>query len=360
VQWCSLCAAGPPTWGRRQFLRILGRAGLAAALWPRSAGAFSVYDEAGDVQIGRENDAQILRQFGYYEAPDLQNYVAQVGQRVVATSDTRFSFQFKVVDHPSINAMALPGGFVYITRGILAEMNDEAQLACILGHEATHVNSRHAAKLMTKALGAQIATILGLGAAAATRSGSAASGIAMISNHVTNYMLLGYGRDYELEADEVGLRYAKRAGYDPRRMLSFMRILRRREIMRGQRVYHAFDVTHPDTAIRLAKADTMADLLAHEGGTMEVRANEYRGQLGGLLYGEAKEQRRLRIYAVKPGDTLASIARQELKDEGRRFELASLNDLKDDAALLPGTLLKLVVSGAATGPEGKELRLSPQ
>jgi predicted Zn-dependent protease len=360
VQWCSLCAAGPPTWGRRQFLRILGQAGLAALAWPRSAGAFSVYDEAGDVQIGRENDPQILRQFGYYEAPDLQNYVAQVGQRVVAASDTRFNFHFKVVDHPSINAMALPGGYVYITRGILAEMNDEAQMACILGHEATHVNSRHGAKLMTKALGAQIATLLGMGAAAAARSGGAASGIAMISNHLTNYMLLGYGRDYELEADEVGLRYAKRAGYDPRRMLAFMRILRRREIMRGQRVYHAFDVTHPDTAIRLAKADTMADLLVNEGGTMEVRGNEFRAQLEGLLFGEAKEQRRLRIYTVKPGDTLASVARQELGDEGKRFELAGLNDLKDEAPLAPGTLLKLAVSATPPRPEGKELRLSPQ
>lgn len=360
MQWCALCAAAPPTRGRRQFLQILGQACLAGLLWPRSGDAFSIYEESGDVQIGRENDPQILKQFGYYEAPDLQNYVAQVGQRVVAASDTRFNFQFKVVDHPSINAMALPGGFVYITRGILAEMNDEAQLACILGHEATHVNSRHAAKLMTKALGTQIATILGLGAAAAARSGGAASGIAMISSHLTNYMLLGYGREYELEADEVGLRYAKRAGYDPRRMLTFMRVLRRREIMRGQRVYHAFDVTHPDTAIRLAKASTMTDLLVSEGGAMEVRAKEYRQQLAGLVYGEAKEQQRLRIYTVQPGDTLASIARQELKDEGRRFELASLNDLRDDATLAPGTLLKLVVSGTATVPDGRELRLSPQ
>ena len=103
--------------------------------------------------IGREADPEILKQFGYYDSPDLHNYVAQVGQRVVAASDTRFSFQFKVVDHQSVNAMALPGGFVYVTRGILGEMNDEAQFAGILGHEATHVNSRHGAKLMTKALG---------------------------------------------------------------------------------------------------------------------------------------------------------------------------------------------------------------
>jgi predicted Zn-dependent protease len=359
VQWCALCAAGASGWSRRRLLLTLGQAWLGSLVFPRASAGFSIYDEAGDVKIGREADPQILKQFGYYEAPDLQNYIAEVGQRVVAASDTRFDFQFKVVDHPSVNAMALPGGFVYVTRGILGEMNDEAQLAGILGHEATHVNSRHGAKLMTKALGAQLATILGIGAAAASRSGNAAQGVALISSHLTNYMLLGYGREYELEADEVGLRYAKRAGYDPRRMVAFMRSLRRKEILRGQRMYHALDVTHPDTATRIAKADTMAALLAAEGGPLESRPDEFQGHLDGLLYGEAKEQRRLRIYTVRSGDTLASIAQVELKDPGRRYELASLNDLRDDASLTPGSRLKLVVVGG-TGTESKELRLTPQ
>ena len=168
--WCALCATDGG-WSRRRFLSVMAKAGLAVGLLPRTGGAFTVFDESADVTIGREADPEILKQFGYYDSPDLQNYVAQVGQRVVAVSDTRFSFQFKVVDHPSVNAMALPGGFVYVTRGILGEMNDEAQLAGILGHEATHVNSRHGAKLMTKALGSQIATILGVGAAAVASRG---------------------------------------------------------------------------------------------------------------------------------------------------------------------------------------------
>jgi predicted Zn-dependent protease len=330
---------------------------LAATLLPKPAGAFSIYDESGDVTIGREADPEILKRFGYYDSPDLQNYVAQVGQRVVAASDTRFNFHFKVVDHTSINAMALPGGFVYITRGILAEMNDEAQLAGILGHEATHVNSRHGAKLMTKAMATQIATLIGVGAAAAAGSGNAANAVAMISNHLANYMLLGYGRDYEIEADEVGLRYARRAGYDPRRMVAFLRWMRRNDLLRGQRLYHGFDATHPDTATRIAKADTMSHLLMSERGALEVRTNEFRAQLDGLRYGEAKDQKRIRTYVVQPGDTLASIARSELHNEGRRYELASLNDLRDDATLQPGTRLKLVVSG---GSPAMDLKLTPQ
>jgi predicted Zn-dependent protease len=165
----------------------------------------------------------------------------------------------------------------------------------------------------------------------------------MISNHITNYMLLGYGREFELEADEVGLRHARRAGYDPRRLVVFFRHMRRMEILRGQSLYHGFEATHPDTPIRIAKADTMSNLLIAEGGALEIRADQYKAQLERLRYGEAKDGLRIRVYAVKPGDTLASIAREELGDEGRRFEMASLNGLPDDANLTPGSRLKLVV-----------------
>jgi predicted Zn-dependent protease len=343
MQWCATCAANSDGWSRRQLLVALGQACLAVGFAARRAGAFTIYDEAGDVKIGREADPEILKKFGYYDGPDLQNYVAQIGQRVAATADARFSFQFKVVDQPYVNAMALPGGFIYVTRGMLAELNEEAQLAGILGHEMTHVNSRHGAKLLTKAMGAQLATLLGVGAAAAAGSGGAVTGIAMISSHITNYMLLGYGREYEQEADEVGQRYAHRAGYDPRRMVVFLRALRRKELLTGQSMYHGFEASHPDTAIRIAKADTMAGLLVAEGGALEIRADAYKTHLDGLKYGEAKEQKRLKVYTVKAGDTLASIAREELKDEGSRYEVASLNGLRDDAAVSPGTHLKLIV-----------------
>ena len=329
-------------WSRREFLLALGQACLAVGLAPRLASPQTITDETSDVKIGREIDPEMLKRFGYYDNPDLQNYVAQVGQRVVSTADARFHFEFKVVDQAYINAMALPGGFIYVSRGMLAEMNDEAQLAGILGHEITHANSRHGAKLMTKALGAQLATLIGVGAAAASGSGAAVSGIAMISNHITNYMLLGYGREYELEADEVGIRYAHRAGYDPRRLVVFLRQLRRMEILRGQSTYHGFEATHPDTAIRIAKADTMATLLVPQGGALEVKADIYKAHLDGLKYGEAKDQRRIKVYTVKPGDTLASIAREEMGEEGRQFELASLNGLRDDAVLTPGSRLKLI------------------
>jgi predicted Zn-dependent protease len=109
--------------------------------------------------------------------------------------------------------------------------------------------------------------------------------------------------------------------------------------------------------MRIAKADTMATLLVAERGPLEIRTNEFRAQLDGLRYGDAKDQRRIRTYMVKPGDTLASIAKTELNNEGRRFELASLNDLRDDATLTPGTCLKLVVSG---GTSALDLKLTPQ
>ncbi|MFI5339417.1 MAG: M48 family metalloprotease [Candidatus Methylomirabilales bacterium] len=350
MQWCVNCAAGSNGWSRRQFLAALGQACLATALLPRSGAAYTLIDEAGDVNIGREADPQILKQFGYYDSPDLQNYIAQIGLLAASSGDSRFNFQFKVVDQAYVNAFALPGGFIYVTRGILAEMNDEAQLAGVLGHEITHVNSRHGAKLLTKAFGAQLATLVGLGAAAAAGGGQAAAGVAMISNHLTNYILLGYGRDYELEADEVGLRRAHRAGYDPRRMVAFLRDLRRSEILNGLSTYHGFEATHPDTAIRIAKADTMATLLVSEGGALELKADNYKAHLDKLKYGETKEQLRLKAYTVKAGDSLASIAQEEMGNEGRRFQIASLNGLRDDAVPAPGSRLKLVVKDTPGAP----------
>jgi predicted Zn-dependent protease len=354
--WCALCGNPSRGWSRRRFLTTIARASLAAGLVPRRAFSQTIFDESTDVKIGREADPEILKQMGYYDGPDTQNYVAQVGRRLVASADARFTFQFKVVDQSYINAMALPGGFIYVTRGMLAELNDEAQLAGILGHETTHVNSRHGAKLLTKALGAQVATLIGVGAAAASGSGQAVSAVGMIANHLTNYMLLGYGREYEIEADEVGLRYAHRAGYDPRRMVAFLRDLRRKEFMRGQRTYHAFEATHPDTAVRIAKAYTMAGLLVSEGGALEVKADTYKEHLDRLVYGEAKDQLRLRIYTVRPGDTLGSIAREHMGEEGRRFELGSLNGLPDNAVLTPGSRLKLIVK-RSEADKALELRL---
>jgi predicted Zn-dependent protease len=126
-------------------------------------------------------------------------------------------------------------------------------------------------------------------------------------------------------------------------MVTFLQDMRRSEILHGQSMYHALEATHPDTRTRIAKADTMANLLVSEGGPLEVKADNYKAHLDRLRYGEDKEELRLRIYTVKAGDTLAGIARAEMGDEGRRFQLASLNGLRDDAALTPGSRLKLVV-----------------
>ncbi len=357
--WCALCGGDSPLWSRRRFLAALGQGALVAGLASRASALVTIIDEAGDVKLGREADPEILKQMGYYDGPDLQQYVAQVGQRVAAVSDSRFNFQFKVVNQTYINARALPGGFVYVTRGMLANLNDEAQLAGILGHEITHVNSRHGAQLLTKALGAQLASLVGIGAAAAAGKGQAVGAVAMITNHLTNYMLLGYGREFEMEADEVGLRHAHKAGYDPMRTVVFFRELRRLEFMRGTPTYHGFDSTHPDTASRISKAYAMASLLATRGGALEVRADVYKDNLDGLVYGEAREGLRLKIYTVKPGDTLDRIAQEQLLDPGHRYELASLNGLRDEAVPPPGSRLKLIVRQGEI-EKRQELRLEKQ
>ena len=111
MQWCANCAVESAGWHRRQLLWALGGAALTTTLLPRSGRAYSLIDEVDDVKMGREADPEILKQFGYYDNPDLQNYLAQIGLQVAASGDSRFNFQFKVVDQSYINAMALPGGF---------------------------------------------------------------------------------------------------------------------------------------------------------------------------------------------------------------------------------------------------------
>jgi len=275
---------------------------------PRHASGFTIISEAEENEIGRKADEEILRRFGRYRDQQLQAYVESVGQRVLeGIGPTSFHYSFKIIDIPEVNAMALPGGYIYITRGMLAMLNSEAQLAGILGHEIGHATARHAAKQLTKAFGAQI---LSLGLMAISPGGRENAGNwAMVSSALFGHILLGYGREAELEADELGLRTAYRAGYDPREMVTFLKAMKTKERLEALG-YHGFQGTHPETTDRIVKAETMASILIEQGGgALEVKVNEYKTHLDGLVYGAKQNNRRLKVYAAKDGDTPTSLAR---------------------------------------------------
>ncbi len=299
--------------------------------------------------MGREADKQIVQQYGIYQDKALQLYVNEIGQNLVSSlSDKVFSrFYFKVVEGSDINAFALPGGYVYVTRGLLAALNSEAELAGVLGHEIGHVTMHHGAKMMVRSIGSQILSIGG-----AIASPKNAGNWLMLSTAMFQQINLGYGREAELEADAQGLFNSFETGYNPHDMVRFLTNLRRHEIMSGQ-AYHSFQATHPDTKERIIKANLISGSLLNRNRQLESRQNVYLSKLEGLVYGGRRHARDTRkyppkhidIYQTQPGDTLESIALKELGDKRHALEIAVLNGRKESHELKEGTLLKIVKDG---------------
>ncbi|RMF90639.1 MAG: LysM peptidoglycan-binding domain-containing protein [Nitrospinota bacterium] len=332
-------------WGGRRPYR---RAGLILVLllgigwWlPRAEGAVNIFSESRERAWGKEAHAEVLKTYTPYDNPALQRYVSQVGERIVRSSGRgSFRYQFLVLDDPSINAFALPGGYVYVMRGLLTELSNEAELAGVLAHEVGHAALHHAAKQYTRLLGYNFLT---LGAAVA---GSAAGGeggkIAVAASSLFQQILLGYSREFELEADEFALFALHRAGYDPRAFIDFMRHLRLKNRLEGV-AYHGFQSTHPSILERIVQAETLASILVSKGGRLERRSEEYLAHIDGLKYGQSRDRRYLKIYTVQAGETLQDIAQKTLGDRQKTWEIAFVNRLEEDTPLQEGEKLKVVL-----------------
>ena len=252
-----------------------------------SAPSFAVpfIDKDTELAMGQEADKQVIAQFGLYNDKNLQLYVNGIGQKLVSTlSDKEFSkYFFKVVDSSDINAFALPGGYIYVTRGILASVNSEAELAGILGHEIGHVTQHHGAKQIVRTIGAQI---LAIGAAIANPQN--AGEWLIVSSQMFNQINLGYGRDAELESDAHGLLSAYEAGYDPRSMVDFLKGLRQHEMMSGQ-AYHSFQATHPDTKERIIKTGSLSEsIINRKNKSVTKNRKVYLNHIQGLSFGGKK------------------------------------------------------------------------
>lgn len=210
--------------------------------------------EDQELAIGRQSHAEILKEYGKYDDPKLARYVQRVGERVASNSHrSDLIYRFTVLDSPEVNAFALPGGYIYITRGILAYLNSEAELAAVLGHEVGHVTARHAVRQHSTATLAGIA-----GAILAAASG--VQGAGNLTNLLGTALVRGYGREHELEADRLGAEYLGKTGYRPEAMLDVVRLLKNQETFekelakaenRSPRTYHGLFSTHPDNDKRL-------------------------------------------------------------------------------------------------------------
>ncbi len=251
---------------------------------------FNTVKPEEEKEIGAEAHRQVLAEFGgvYYD-PALAAYVERVGQELAEQSKTRnFDYQFTILDSPSINAFALPGGYIYVTRGLLALVSSEAELAGVLGHELAHVTARHGAQRLSRMRAQErfCATFL------CDFELPVLSDMAAIGMDLT---FGGFTQDQELEADKVGIRYMQRAGYDPHSMNVFLRKLKAQTDLEAdiagltleQRKARGYSSTHPLTEDRIAQSSALTNDVAGDSFTTGKR--DYLVAIDGLLYGNRRE-----------------------------------------------------------------------
>lgn len=265
---------------------------------------------AGSASTGKEMHREMITQGAAYDDPELQAYVNRVGQRLVANSDEpNTAFTFTVIDSPDINAFALPGGFIYINRGLLAYMENEAELAGVLSHEIGHVTASHHNRQ-------QAASIANKVVATTTYVLTGSGDLASASNMYGTELVSGYGRDMELEADGLGAQYLHNSGYDPESLLEVIGALKDQE--QFQRVkakaggkpvasYHGLYATHPRNDQRLKQViKTAGDLDVTTQAEDPSVPGEFKRHIEGLVWGESvpSDRTETRYYHNKLGFTL--------------------------------------------------------
>ena len=240
------------------------------------------------IEQGAEYDKVITAQYGLYEDEELAAYVDRVGQAVAAESEwPTLPWTFRVLDSSMVNAFAIPGGYIYVTRGLLAHMNSEAELAGVLGHEAGHVTGRHAAEQQRRAMFASAGLMLGAMVSEQFVDYGLRTGLAQVAVGLT---LLRYSRSQELESDEKGIGYAVAAGYNPSGIGAFFATLQALEQERGGRGVPGWASTHPEVDDRIERSRVWADETV---ARMDVRRSdlivnrrEHVQRVDGIVFGD--------------------------------------------------------------------------
>lgn len=263
----AACSTNPAT-GERQFTALMS--------------------PAQENQVGAQENAKVMKTYGVPDnSQNLQAYVNQVGQRIAQdTERPDVQYKFTLLDSPMVNAFALPGGYVYVTRGLMALANNEAELAGVMAHEVGHITGRHSAERYSHGV--------------LTSLGAAALSIALDSNAASQALGVGselymtsYSRSQESQADDLGIRYLQKSGYDTFAMASFLNSLDRDSQLSDQEKGQAssgvdYFATHPKTADRVAQAMAIAG--GYPANQKITNRNEYLRMLDGMTYGDSEKQ----------------------------------------------------------------------
>ena len=239
--------------------------------------------EAQEIAMGKEADPQIIAQFGLYEDTAIQNFIISKGKQMAAISyRPKLEHTFRVLNSEVVNAFATPGGYVYFTRGIMGYFNSEADFAGVLGHEIGHISYRHSVAQQRNAILAQLGIIAGI-----IISPELAQFAELASTGV-QLLLLKYSRDAEREADQLGVEYSSKIGYDAKQMALFFKTLERQSAGTEAAELPEFLSTHPNPADRYVTVNKLADDWKKKLNLTSpmVNRNSYLRRIEGLVYGE--------------------------------------------------------------------------
>jgi predicted Zn-dependent protease len=264
IAWLLSCAVNPVT-GKREFMLLT---------------------EGDEIQLGKNTDGQIVQMYGIFEDQKIGKYINGLGQPMAKLSHrANLNWEFKVLDSPVINAFAVPGGFIYVTRGILAYLNSEAELAGVLGHEIGHVTARHSAKQYSKS------TVAQLGLAVGSELSETVRNYAGIAQFGVGMLFLKFSRDNERQADALGVEYSTKSGFDSDHMANFFGTLERLHPSSGGSLPDWFS-THPNPPDRIKAIQRDAQKWKTQLAKSNYKDNKngYLQKLNGMIYGPDPRQ----------------------------------------------------------------------
>lgn len=243
--------------------------------------------ESQELAMGAQSDPEIVSSFGLYDNAPLLNLITERGNEIGKISHRpNIQYHFRILDSPVVNAFAVPGGYIYITRGILAQFNNEAELMGVLGHEIGHVAARHSAQQVSEEQLAQVGLAVGMIASQDFRK------FAGVASQGLQLMFLKFSRDHERQSDQLGVEYATKMGYDTHQMADFFKVLQKMQLQNGPAGIPTFLSTHPDPGDRYNTVNKLTsewqDSL--KTGNWKVNQDNYLKMLDGLVYGEDPRQ----------------------------------------------------------------------
>ncbi|SHJ20669.1 Putative Zn-dependent protease [Tangfeifania diversioriginum] len=243
--------------------------------------------EAQEIAMGEQYDPQVISTFGQYEDEQLMRLIQAKGDEMGKISHRpNLQYHFRILDTPVVNAFAVPGGYIYFTRGILAQFNNEAELMGVLGHEMGHITARHTVSQQSKQ---QLGQLLLIGGMIASEDFREFAGYAMQGMQL---LFLKFSRDNEREADRLGVEYTSRISYDGQKMADFFNVLNKMQMESSQGGIPTFLSTHPDPGDRYTTVTQLAGQWKDSLGYNDWQVNEdnYLQMIDGMVYGEDPRQ----------------------------------------------------------------------